>query len=275
VDWHEQEKQRAHGRCRLLNEFPGKPWIDAVHAKGAFPLKLRIATILSTLIMTAMPALCHAQASGAPALQQRVAELKQSVAANRAALMNYQWLQTTQVTIKGQTKKDDSYTCRYGPDGTVQKTLLGPGPVQQQQIPTKGIKGHIAQKKVAEMQDYTERLKSLISHYVPPNPEMIQAAVQAGNVSLNPSPGVATLVFSNFYKNGDKVTIGFDRAAKKLVSYDVNTWLDNPQSDVVTMTNQFATLPNGVTYLSQTVLNAQSKQIQVTTMNDNYAPVGQ
>lgn len=237
-------------------------------------MKLRMVVFVPILAASVIPVLCQ-QGPGQAGLQQRVAELKQAVAANRAALMHYQWLQTTQVTVKGQTRKDDSYTCRYGPDGQVQKAPLGPSAVQQQQIPTSGIKGKIAQKKVAEMQDYTERLKSLISHYVPPNPEMIQQAVRAGNVSLNPSPGVATLVFSNFYKSGDKVTIGFDPATKKLVSYDVNSWLDNPQSDVVTMTNQFATLPNGVTYLSQTVLNAPSKQIQVTTTNDNYASVGQ
>jgi hypothetical protein len=28
-------------------------------------------------------------------------------------------------------------------------------------------------------------------------------------------------------------------------------------------------------YLKQTVVNAQSKQIQITTTNSNYAPVGQ
>ena len=238
-------------------------------------MKIRIAAIIPALIM-AIPALsCQAQAGGPAAAQQRVAELKQSIAANRAALMKYEWLETTQVTIKGKTKKDDTYTCRYGPDGKVQKTLLGPGPVQQQQIPTSGLRGKIAQKKVGEMQDYVARLKSLISHYAPPNPEMIQAAVQAGNVSLSPHGGIVSLIFTNFYKSGDKVTFGFDPAARKLVSYDVNTWLDDPQKDIVTLNNQFATLPNGPNYLQQTVLDAQGKQIQMTTANSNYSPITQ
>lgn len=242
-------------------------------------MKYRIAAIIPSLVLAlfATPASwCQAPASGSNPAQQRVAELRQAIAANRDALKHYQWLQTTQVSIKGETKKDDSYTCRYGPDGQVQKTLLGPGPVQQKPIPTSGIKGRIAQKKVAEMQDYTTRLKSLISHYAPPNPEMIQQAARAGNVSVNGSPGgLASLIFTNFYKSGDKVTFGFDTAAKKLVSYDVNTWLDDPQKDVVTMANKFASLPNGVTYLNQTVLNAEGKQIQVTTTNDNYTLIGQ
>lgn len=238
-------------------------------------MKIRFAAAVTVFITTFAPVLWGQNQVSGPAAQQRVAELKESIAANRAALMKYQWLQTTQVSIKGDTKKDDSYTCRFGPDGQVQKTLLGPGPIQQKQIPTSGIKGKIAQKKVAEMQDYTARLKSLIGHYAPPNPEMIQQAARSGNVSVNLSGGVASLVFTNFYKQGDKVTVGFDTAAKKLVSYDVNTWLDDPVKDVVTVATQFASLPNGVTYLNQTVLNAQAKQIQVTTTNDNYTLISQ
>ena len=74
---------------------------------------------------------------------------------------------------------------------------------------------------------------------------------------------------------GDKVTFGFDPSPKKLVSYDVNTWLDDPQKDIVTLNNQFATLPNGPNYLQQTVLDAQGQQIQMTTANSNYSPITQ
>lgn len=235
-------------------------------------MKMRIAAIVAALVVSAIP--CLAQEGGGAGAQQRVAQLKEALAANRKALMKYEWTQNTQVSIKGDTKKDDTYTCRYGPDGQVQKTLLGPSPIQQKQIPTSGIKGKIAQKKVAEMQDYVSRLKSLIGHYAPPNPEMIQNAVHAGNVSVNPQGGgTVSLIFTNFYKSGDKVTIGFDPATKKLVSYDVNTWLDDPQKDIVTMTNTFTSLPNGVTYLADTVLNATGKQIQITTHNDSYHPI--
>ena len=235
-------------------------------------MKIRIA-ILPALILAASTVLwCQDQAGGKAAVQQRVAELKQTIAENRARLTKYQWQQNTVVTIKGVPKKDEAMSCRYAPDGTVQKTSLGPGPIPQQQPPG-GLKGKIAAKKIAEMKDYTERLKSLISHYAPPNPEMIQDAVRAGNVSLDAAGGVATLTFTNFYKTGDKVTIGFDPAAKKLVSYNVNTYLDDPKTDIVTMANTFDHLQDGTTYLSQTVLTAEGKQIQITTTNSNYEPV--
>lgn len=65
----------------------------------------------------------------------------------------------------------------------------------------------------------------------------------------------------------------FDTGAKKLVSYNVSTYLDD-QKDTVTLSNNFAALPDWTRYLQQTVFDAKSKQIQVTTTNSNYSPVG-
>jgi len=236
-------------------------------------MRIRFAVVVPAFFITALAASpCLAQAGGSPT-QQRAQELKQSVAANRQALMKYQWIQNTQVTVKGKTRKDTTNECRYGPDGKVEKTPIGT-PQPQQQIPTRGVKGRVAEKKVAEMQDYTAQLKDLISHYAPPDPDMIQAAIKAGNVSVTPSSGTVTLTIVNYYQPGDKVTFVVDRTTKKLLSYDVNTYL-NDQSDVVTLANQFATLPDGTNHIQQTVLDAKSKQIQMTTTNSNYTPISQ
>ena len=118
-----------------------------------------------------------------------------------------------------------------------------------------------------------DRLKSLISHYAPPDPRIIQGAKQAGQVTLSTSGGQTTITVHNYYQQGDQVAFSFDTAAKRVASYDVNTYLDDPKKDVVTLTNQFATLPDGTNYLQQTVLKAQEKQIQITTTNSGYSPV--
>jgi len=191
--------------------------------------------------------------------------LKQSLASNQQKLHKYQWTQATEVSIKGETKKDEQSQCRYGPDGKVQKTPIG-SPPEQKEMPG-GLKGRVVKKKVDEMKDYMDRLKGLVSHYAPPDPQRIQAAKQAGLVSLDSNAGQATLTVHNYYKQGDQVAFSFDTASKKLTNYDVNTYLDDPKKDVVNLTNQFASLPDGTNYLQQTALKAQEKQIQITTMN--------
>ena len=137
------------------------------------------------------------------------------------------------------------------------------------------MKGKIVEKKVDELKDYMERVGSLVSRYVPPDPQKMQASYQAGKASLNPAGGgLTSLVFQDYAKPGDKVTLAFNTGAKKLQSYTVNTYLDNPQ-DLVNLKADFSSLPDGTSYVGHTLLNATGKQIVVNTTNSNYKPVGQ
>jgi hypothetical protein len=61
-------------------------------------------------------------------LQQKLAAVKQAAAANQQQLRQYQWTETTQVTLKGDAKPSSQKLCQYGPDGQVQKTPIGAPP---------------------------------------------------------------------------------------------------------------------------------------------------
>lgn len=241
--------------------------------KSALRIIVSVGIVVTVVALWGQAPQGGAASSGAP-----VSQLKQAMAANRAKLMKYQWVQDTEVNVKGKTRKDVQNMCHYGPDGKVVKTPMGsPSPAAAPQAASGrgGLKGRIIENKKEEMQDYVQSLKSLISEYVPPNPQMLKAAKEQGNANASSASGTMTLTFNDYYKPGDKVAIGFDPATKRLVSYDVNTYLGDPKNDIVTMTNQFDALPDGTNYLKQTVINSQSKQIQITTTNSNYTPVGQ
>lgn len=77
------------------------------------------------------------------------------------------------------------------------------------------------------------------------------------------------LVFRDYAKPGDTVTVAFDTAAKKVRGYDVNSYLDAPD-DVVTLKVVFNSLPDGTNYAAQSVLDATAMQIQIRTTNSNY-----
>ena len=61
-------------------------------------------------------------------LQEKVAAVKQSAAENKQKLQQYQWIETTQLTLKGDPKPASTNLCRYGPDGQVQQNLVSPPP---------------------------------------------------------------------------------------------------------------------------------------------------
>jgi hypothetical protein len=187
-------------------------------------------------------------------------------------------VETQQLTLKGQPKPAKSDLCSYGPNGLIQKVPIGEQqPQQQQQSGRRGrLKERVVEKKTDEMEDYMQQVKSIISLYVPPDPQRMQKAFQAHNVSMNSTlgAGAAQLVFKNYAQPGDQMTIAFDPAAKKVQTVNVNTYLGDPK-DAITLAVRFATLPDGTNYAAQTVLNAPSKEIQVTTTNDNYSKLAQ
>jgi hypothetical protein len=58
-------------------------------------------------------------------------------------------------------------------------------------------------------------VKVLLSMYVPPDPQRMEQAYQAGKFALNPVPGAVNLVFTDYAQPGDRMTVTFDTAAKK------------------------------------------------------------
>lgn len=200
-------------------------------------------------------------------LKEKVAALKQAATENKQRLHQYQWTETTQITLKDEPKPPKQNLCRYGPDGQVQKTPIGE---QAQQQPSGGrLKKRVVAKKTEEMQDYMGNVKGVIAMYIPPDPQKLQAALQSGNASISPAGGAVDLVFKNYAQPGDQMTIKFDSQTKKIASIDVNTYTDKP-SEVVTLAVQFASLPDGTNYAQNTVLNATAKKLVVKTTNSNY-----
>jgi hypothetical protein len=226
------------------------------------------AFVAAVLLAVIVPAMAQTGGGSGGELQQKVTAVKQSVAENQQRLHQYQWTETTQLTLKGEAKPPKTDQCQYGPDGTVQKTPVGTPPPP----PSGGrMKQRIVEKKTEEMKDYMGQVKNLLAMYVPPDPQKMAQALQAGNASLNPNPEAQAvgIVFKNYAQAGDQMTLSFDTATKRVSSLHVNTYMDDPK-DVVTLAVQMASLPDGTNYAQQTVLDATAKQLQVTTTNSNY-----
>jgi hypothetical protein len=221
----------------------------------------RFMTIVAVILAIASPSLAQ---NGE--LQQKLAAVKQAAAENKQRLHQYQWTETTQLTLKGDPKPSSQKLCQYGPDGQVQKTPIGPPPEQ----PSGGrLKQRVIAKKKEEMKDYMEDVKGVLSMYVPPDPQRMQQAFEAGKVSLNPAGGVVNLIFTDYAQPGDRMTLAFDTGSKKIVSLSVNTYMGQ-EKDAVTLQVQMASLPDGTNYAERTVLNATAKELVVTTTNSNY-----
>jgi hypothetical protein len=219
-----------------------------------------------------------AQAAGGGA-QDQVAALKQSMQQGMAKIRQYEWVETTIISLKGEEKARKQNRCYYGADGKVQKVSLD-APAQAE--PAQGgrggrrggkVKEKVVENKKDEMKDYMERAAALIHSYVPPNPEKIQAAKDAKRIAVTPQAGgKVSLVISEYLQPGDALTLDVDSAANRLVGLGVNTYLDKPD-ETVTLAVQMNALPDGAIYAAQTTLEAKAKNITVVIQNSGYRPV--
>jgi hypothetical protein len=209
--------------------------------------------------------------------QDRVAAFKQSLQQGMAGIRRYQWIETTSISLKGEEKSRKQQACLYNADGKVAKTPVAqPEPKQQAQSGGRRggrVKQQIVEKKTDEMRDYMERAAALIHQYVPPNPEQIEAAKEAGRIAVTPqSGGTVRLVISQYLKPSDSLTIDLDPATNRLIALAVNSYLDT-QEDAVTLSVQMNSLPDGALYAAQTTLDAKAKNIRVVIQNAGHRQV--
>lgn len=208
-----------------------------------------------------------ARAQG-PELQERVAELKESMAKNKMSLAQYTWVEQVNISLKGELKKQERFQVRLGPDGKPQKTSLDPPP----EPPSGGrLKKHIVEKKKEEYKEYAEQMKALAQQYVPPDKEMIQQAYALGNISIIPGglPSEIKLVFRNYVKPQDSMTLIFDKAQKQLLSLQIASYMDDPK-DAMNLTVEFSRLPDGTNHVTKVIMNGVSKELNIATQNANY-----
>jgi hypothetical protein len=207
--------------------------------------------------------------------EQRVAALKQSIQSSQARLRQFEWVETRVISLKGEEKAREQNRCYYGADGKVQKVPVGDQPTAGSGNAKKGgrLKQQMVEKKKNEMQEYMERAGNLIQLYVPPNPQRIQAAKDAGKLAVRPTGSRLRLEFTNYLKDGDMMAIEVDAKANSLLGISVSTYLDKPDDQVKLDVRQGA-LEDGTAYTAQTTLDASAKNIRVVIMNSGYRPIG-
>jgi hypothetical protein len=202
-----------------------------------------------------------------PTAQERVVSLKASLAVSQVVLKQYEWVETTVVSLKGEEKSRQLNRCYHGADGKVQKIpLTTPAPPAKK----RGLRGKMAASKQEELTDYMKEAVGLVKLYLPPDPARIQTLKDAGKVSLSPQPGQrARLTFADYLKAGDSFAIDVDLTSNRPVEAKVSTYLDS-QKEPVTLDVRFGTLETSATYPASVKLDAPGKKLKVTVENSGY-----
>jgi len=232
-------------------------------------MKPLILSVTLGLVALASPAVAQQ-----PGAAERAAVLKATPAASQAVLKQYEWIETTVVSLNGEEKSRKQQRCYYGADGVIQKVELGQTSAGKE--PRGPLRRRIAEKKKEELTDYMKSAVALVKTYVPPGPAKIQAAKDAGNVSIEVlEPGKrARINFKNYEKPGDDLGVEVDLLSNRPLGVKVATYLDDA-SDAVTLDVRMSQLTDGTVYPASATLNATARKLTVTVENSGYRKMSQ
>jgi hypothetical protein len=226
-----------------------------------------ISLLAATAIVAQQPA---APAGGT----DHVAAIKQSLGKSAAALKQYQWVETTVVSIKGEEKSRTQNNCFYGADGKVQKTPVAAAPAEDSKK-KRGLRGKIVENKKEEISESTKEAVALVKQYVPPDPARIQAAKDAGKLSIIPpdAKGMVAVVIKDYLKVGDSLTITVNAATDVISSVTVATFTDSAK-DAVGLKVSWGSFPDGTVYVATIHLDVAAQNLAVAIENTGYKKVG-
>jgi len=230
------------------------------------PRLKRVALALAAAISTALLATAPMAAQN-PQMADKLMAIKQAQETNKAKLATYTWQETETISIKGNVKDTKVYQVQMV-NGQAQKTEIS-----NQKASSGGregrVKEHVVEKKTEEYQQYGQQIGALAKQYTTPNPEALMQAKQAGNISIQPGGGTLSLVIKNYVKQGDSMTMTINEQTHSPASVQVNSYLSDPK-DAVTISAQFAQLPDGTNHVATTNINGVSKQLGINEQNSNY-----
>ena len=223
--------------------------------------------LLASAIVAQQPA---APAGGT----DHVAAIKQSLQKSAAALRQYQWVETTAVSIKGEEKSRTQNTCYYGADGKVQKTPVAAAPAEDSKK-KRGVRGKIVENKKEEISESTKEAVALVKQYVPPDPARIQAAKDAGKLSIIPpdAKGMVAVVIKDYLKAADSLTITANAATNTISGVTVATFTDSAK-DAVGLKVSWGSFPDGTVYVATIHLDVAAQKLTVAIENTGYKKLG-
>ncbi len=224
--------------------------------------------IAMALVATAAWSQGTATAGPKPAPQKHIDTIKKSFASSKALLRQYEWIETTVTSLKGEEKSRVVKRCYHGAEGALQKVVTSAPPPPKK---TRGFRGKIKKKKMKEMADYMKAAAALVKSYVPPEPAKIQACKAGGRALIHMTdPGKrAKIQLNQYLVPGDSLSFDVDLVKSRLLELNVKSVLGESK-DPVTLAVRFGTFPDGTIYTAKTTLVAKAKEVTVVIANSGY-----
>ena len=182
---------------------------------------------------------------------------------NRQLLNEYSWNQRTEIAQEGEVIVTRLELVRYDSSGYEQRSVLN----QKAPEKKKRIAGRIQNKKMGEMKEWGDNIKSLLMQYTLPDPSSLIGFLDKANIKSTEEPGQIMLTSNNVIRSGDRMTIYINKNDKKIQKTEVFT---RHEADSVYLEILHGQLPEGLNYIKEMNLDISTKEIRLKVENFNY-----
>lgn len=186
---------------------------------------------------------------------------------NAQALKQYIWESRTEIRKGGETKSVQLALMGYDLNDTLQRMPISATP--QRQLPTRGIRGFVAQKKKEDFTEMLDKLNALVKSYRELPLNQMQRFIFTATVTpeIKPTQELLRIKGSNVLQPGDSMILWIDAVSRKVRKVEIQTTLEKKSVIVV---SDFQDLPNGPTYMARSVVDYPSEELTLITENFDY-----
>lgn len=218
----------------------------------------------------APPATAQPAATTAATPESRIDAIKQSLASSVGVLQQYEWSQNVALSVKGEEKAHKNFKCSYGADGKIQKTPAA-APAEEPKK-KKGVRGKVVANKMEDMEAALKASMALIDQYSPLEAGRVQAAKDAGNVSISvPSAdNRVRITIKNYLKPGDQVELVVDGVKNRLQSVSITSAMEGDVKGPVAAKVTYAAMADGTLYPAHQALDLKEQNLKIDVENSGY-----
>jgi hypothetical protein len=229
-------------------------------------MKRKFLTLRRTITF-AVPFLLLVAIEVAAQMDRKVGQAQQE---NAAALRSYEWKSRTEIRKGGELKKVQLAQMRYDQNGVLQKTIIST--TADEDLPTRGLIGHIAQKKKKHFIEKVDQLGTLAKSYGEIAPDRLQTLIGTAKIG----PGGDQLIRVDMHdvlQTGDAMTLFLDAVTRKQRRIEIQTTMEDKPVRIV---SEYRDLPlSGTTYLAKSQVTFDTDSISITVENFDHARVNQ
>ncbi len=213
--------------------------------------------------------------SGAePVAVQRVIALKTRLAEDQAVLRQYEWLETTTISLHGELKGRRLRHCSYDADDVLRKVPFNPAAQEQKRFRQSDKNERKAEAEEGELTKYMQEAVNLVHQYVPLNPNGIKAVSDENKLWFSVSdPGKqGQLNIKDFLVRGDYVILDMDLTNDRPLALKIGSFLDT-EGVPAFLSVTFGSLYGTASFVREAVFDAKEMGLQITVKNSDFNKV--